>query len=83
MLSSRGSSPPRDTARISSVSCIGRQVLYHKHQLGWGWRWVNRAVITQKRVQKRTNPGDFPGGPVAKTLCSQCRGPGFNAWSGN
>ena len=23
------------------------------------------------------------GGPVAKTLCSQCRGPGFNPWSGN
>ena len=21
---------------------------------------------------------DFPGGPVAKTLCSQSRGPGFN-----
>ena len=20
----------------------------------------------------------FPGGPVAKTLCSQCRGPGFS-----
>ena len=26
---------------------------------------------------------DFPGGPVAKTLCSLCRGPGFNPWSGN
>ena len=26
---------------------------------------------------------DFPDGPVAKTLCSQCRGPGFNPWSGN
>ena len=27
--------------------------------------------------------GDFPGGPVAKTPSSQCRGPGFNPWSGN
>ena len=27
--------------------------------------------------------GDFPGGPVAKTLCSQSRGPGFHPWSGN
>ena len=27
--------------------------------------------------------GGFPGGPVAKTLRSQCRGPGFNPWSGN
>ena len=25
---------------------------------------------------------DFPGGPVAKTLCSQCRGTGFQPWSG-
>ena len=24
------------------------------------------------------NTGDFPHGPVAKTLCSQCRGTGFN-----
>ena len=24
--------------------------------------------------------GDFPGGPVVKTLCSQCRGPGSNPW---
>ena len=27
--------------------------------------------------------GDFPGGPVDKTQSSQCRGPGFNPWSGN
>ena len=26
---------------------------------------------------------DFPGGPVAETICSQCRGPGFDPWSGN
>ena len=25
----------------------------------------------------------FPGGPVAETLCCQCRGSGFNPWSGN
>ena len=25
---------------------------------------------------------DFPGGPMAKTLHSQCWGPGFNPWSG-
>ena len=24
---------------------------------------------------------DFPAGPVAKTLCFQFRGPGFNPWS--
>ena len=26
---------------------------------------------------------DLPGGPVGKTLPSQCRGHGFNPWSGN
>ena len=26
---------------------------------------------------------DFPGCPVAKTPRSQCRGPGFDPWSGN
>ena len=26
---------------------------------------------------------DFPGGPVAKTPCSQSKGPGFDPWSGN
>ena len=32
--SSRGSSRFRDQTHDSYVSCIGRQVLYHKHQLG-------------------------------------------------
>ena len=27
--------------------------------------------------------GEPPGGVVAKTLHSQCRGPGFDPWSGN
>ena len=34
MLSSRGSSPPRDRTRASSVSCVGRWVLYHYCHLG-------------------------------------------------
>ena len=34
-------------------------------------------------VIKNGFPGDFLGGPVAKTLYSQYRGPGFNPWSGN
>ena len=32
---------------------------------------------------ERRRAGDFPGGPVTKTPCSQCRGPRFNPWSGN
>jgi len=34
--------------------------------------------ITEKREMR-----DFPGGPVSKTLNSQCRGPGFDSWLGN
>ena len=37
------------------------------------------ACFTCPRILSR----DFPGGPVAKILCFQCRKPGFNPWSGN
>ena len=40
-----------------------------------------RLVI--REMQIKTTMRDFPGGPVAKTPHSQCRGPGFNPWSGN
>ena len=36
-----------------------------------------------KQEQTQTESRDFSVGPVAKTLCSQCRGSGFNAWSEN
>ena len=32
---------------------------------------------------KNLNSGDVPGGPVAKTPCSQRKESGFNPWSGN
>ena len=32
---------------------------------------------------KKVWAGDFPGGPVVKTLRSHGRGQGFNPWSGN
>ena len=34
-------------------------------------RMFTEAVLT------KSNSGDLPGGPVATTLSSQCRGPGF------
>ena len=37
-----------------------------------------REIEKQKKVRLY-----FPGGPVAKILCSQCRGPGFDPWLGN
>ena len=34
-------------------------------------------------ANQNLNIGNFPGGPVTGTLCSQCRGPGLDPWSGN
>ena len=35
------------------------------------------------RVRRKVLCREFPGGPVAKTLCSRYRGAGFDPWSGN
>ena len=43
---SRGSSRPRDWIRLSSVSCIGRQILYHEHYLGSPFLWFIFPQIT-------------------------------------
>ena len=46
----------------------------------------NKLVNITKKKQThryREQTRDFPGGPVAKTPCSQWRGPRFNPWSGN
>ena len=41
-------------------------------------KWAEELDIFPKKTHR-----DFPGGPVVKTLCFQCRGPGFDPWSGN
>ena len=33
--------------------------------------------------KQRLQEGDFPGGPVVKTLGFQCKGRRFDPWSGN
>ena len=40
------------------------------------------SMIPELLNQESTG-GTFPGGPVAKTPSSQCRGPWFDPWSGN
>ena len=54
-----------------------------KHPLDAGSQEMVCRRINQRAFSK-THMGDFPGGgSVVKTLCSQCRGPGFDPWSGN
>ena len=42
---------------------------------------VDRAILL--RPKSDVTSGDFPGGPVVKTLCFHCRGRRFDPWSGN
>ena len=41
------------------------------------------ASFLEKILHNSVQMGDFPGGPEAKTPCSQCSGPEFNLWLGN
>ena len=41
------------------------------------------SVCPSMRWRSRTHLQDVPGGPAARILHSQCRGPRFKPWSGN
>ena len=56
---------------------MGTYKAYLGHQ-----RSVFRMEEEGKPTEKNIRFGDFAG-PVAETLYSQCRDPGFNPWSGN
>ena len=45
------------------------------------WPCLGRATEEGRRCKGYS--GEFPGGPVVKTLCSHCRGHWFDPWSGN
>ena len=49
---------------------------------------LNSSVQCSEKPQgiqrnKKVWPRDFPGGPLGKIPRSQCKGPGFNPWSGD
>ena len=44
---------------------------------------VCRVLISLIIGIKNARFSDFPGGPIVKTPCCQCRGSGFNPWLGN
>ena len=37
----------------------------------------------EKNIKKKNIYREFSGGPVVKSLCFHCQGPGFNPWSEN
>ena len=40
-------------------------------------------TIIKLKKKKNNTMSDFPGGPLAETLSSQCRGSRFHPWSRN
>ena len=42
---------------------------------------MNDTPLVKSNCSQEAPWGDFPGGPVAKTLHSQCRGPEFDPWT--
>ena len=47
------------------------------------WRFLPELAFGFHQPNQALSPWNFPGDPVAKTLCSWCRGSRFNPWSGN
>ena len=46
--------------------------------------YLSRAsFLCKEKKVKKNKVGDFAGGPVAKTLCSLCKRPRLDLWSGN
>ena len=65
-------------------------VLYiHRHICSYRHTWVYRQAYIYVCIYiylskfKMHKSGDFPGGPVVKTLCFHGREHGFDPWSGN
>ena len=66
------------------VPCIGRQIPIHctTREVSWPIRmWLRGGEYCMHEADLFNNTKDFPGGPVAKSPGSQCRGPGFDPWS--
>ena len=45
--------------------------------------YVQSHCLNREELRFKKQSRDFPGIPVVKTPCSQCRGYGLNPWLGN
>ena len=68
-----------------TASMLGRKANEMKEKIeGWGLKENGRCSLIKKKEKKYIYiyiylAQDLPGGPVAKTPSSQCRGPRFNS----
>ena len=56
---------------LSTVTRVSQPAHQWKHRV---WLQINKGLSVKPKML-----GDFLGGAVAKTQCSQCRGPGFDS----
>ena len=69
----------------NSMDCIVHGVTKSRTRLS-KFPFNSASYLSFHRYDKATKEVRFwvfPGDPVGKTSCSQCRGPGFHPWSGN
>ena len=64
----------REESRVTSGSGAGANCQVSAFQDG-----TTRTGQVPRKYRSRILLWDFLGGPVVKTLCSQCRGPGFDS----
>ena len=78
--------------RYQRTKCIeGKMIFKRSYLKSSPLSWENHGLSKRHEALflstglkfKKKLRGDFPGGPVAKTPCSQCRGHGFDPWAGN
>ena len=67
----------------TNASAVTSWVSVHPIIGGINFDHVVKVASAEIPHSKVINCREFPGGPVAKTPHSQCRGPGFAPWSGN
>ena len=68
---------------LQSPLCHGRSHIHRFGGLGRGRLWEGALFYPPHCRLLKRGTLDFPGGPVVKTPHSQCRGRGFDPWSGN
>jgi len=89
-----GRSPGEGNANPLQYSCLENSMDWEAPQSLVGYSpWGRKESDTTEQLHslqllqefhdQNSLYKDFPDSSVAKTACSQCRGPGFNPWSGN
>ena len=76
---------PYRQSEKSNLICTRNVGLSCHHHIDW-WQkvhWLGRSTGFSEQWFLKLSKEDFLGGPVSKTIHSQCRGSEFNTWSGN